>query len=77
MRGRWWWRGEAGDNSSSSLGGGGGQKEVVGLGLPYGRLGNASLARMRCSASPASGSGLLFLTGNSLQAPSGSPYSDA
>lgn len=53
MRGRWWWRGEAEDNSSSSLGGSGGQEqeEVAGLGLPYGRLGNVSLARVRCSAS--------------------------
>lgn len=68
MRGRWWWRGEAGDNSSSSLGGGGGQEQegVVGLGLPYGRLGNASLARMRRSASPALASGLSLLTSNSL-----------
>lgn len=48
------------------MGGSGGQEqeEVVGLGLHYGQLEDASLARMRCSACLALGSGPWSLTGS-------------
>lgn len=59
--------GEVGDSSSSSSMGGGGwqqEEEMEGQGLPAGRSGNTSLARMRHCASPALGSRLPCQTGN-------------
>lgn len=68
MRGKCWRRREVGDNSSSSVGGSGWQEEeeMEGQGLPTGRSGNTSLARMRRSANPTLGSGLPCQAGNLL-----------
>lgn len=61
--------GEVGDICSRSMGGGGWQQEeeeMEGQGLPSGRSGDTTLARMRHCASPALGSGFSCQTDNLL-----------